>query len=440
MPKRDPKLVQLSKSLHTAMESEGVDMDEATFMGILYTKFSSLTDDREQGKVKHKLSDCIGIVLFCSFSGIDEWIEMEEFAYENQQILAKYLCLSNGIPSHDTLQRVMAIIRPEQLQETLIQVLRETITKASKEIDECLYKNPDLDLVVTDVVAIDGKETRNTAVKDAVLEKDQRNFNMLNVYSTETGITLSSTRIPEKTNEIPEAQFVLKKLDLTGCVVTADAMNTQKETARIIVENAHADYCLAVKSNQQGMYNDLVQYFEDPSLLKEIEEKHPERRYKIVETSKNKEVVREHYITDDIKWFEDLDKWAKLKTFGYIKKTVRNTKSGEETVEKRYYICSFKPDVKLLALVIRRHWHVENLLHWCLDVVFKEDSLRTKEKKALQNLSLIKQFTLSIIKVLKSHYRNLSMNHIRRKMGRNFEKEIPVVFVALKKLYEMGGI
>lgn len=440
MPKRDPKLVQLSETLHEIMESEEIDMDESTFMGVIYKGFSTLTDEREQGKIKHKLSDCIGIILFCSFAGIDEWIEMEEFACENQDMLAKYLLLSNGIPSHDTLQRVMAIIRPEQLQKTLVQVLRETIARASKEIDECLYRNPDLDITVEDIIAVDGKETRNTAMKDAVLEEDQRNFNMLNVYSTETGITLSSTRIPEKSNEIPEAQHVLKNMDLSGCIVTTDAMNTQKETARVIVEDSHADYCLAVKSNQQGMYEDLIEYFEDPYLLQEIIEKHPECYYRISETSKNKEIVREHYITDDVKWFADLDKWKKLQTFGYIKKTVRNTKTGEETVEKRYYICSFKADVKLFALAIRRHWHIENLLHWCLDVVFKEDSLRIKDKKALQNLSLIKRFTLSVIKVLKSHYNGLSMNHIRRKIGRNFEKEMPIVFVALKKLYEMGGI
>jgi len=436
MAKRDPRLKMLGDIIKSDITLEDAEKYKDLFMELLGEGFAGLTDTRQAAKVKHYLQDCIGIILFCAFSDVDEWIEMEYFAKDNINTLKKYLGLPNGIPSHDTLERVLSIIKPDELQNILVSILRETIERASKDIDEYLYKNEALNIYIKDVVAIDGKETRNTGNEKKEAVEDQRNFNTLNVYSTEYGIALSSTRIDEKTNEIPEAQKVLKNLDLKGCIVTADALNTQKETARAIVEDAHGDYCLAVKGNQHKLYNDLVDYFQDESLLKEVREK--DGCYlKESEETNHKEEIREHYITDDISWFEDNKLWISLKSFGYIKKTTTNKDTGEVSIEERYYICSFKPDAELLSVVIRRHWHVENLLHWVLDVVFREDSLRTRQKKALENLGLIKRFVLSILKVVKEYYK-MSFRYIRRKIGRNLEKEIPVIFATLKKMYESG--
>ena len=113
-------------------------------------------------------------------------------------------------------------------------------------------------------------------------------------------------------------------------------------------------------------------------------------------------------------------------------------KDGTESVEERYFLTSLIPDASLFAIVVRRHWHVENLLHWVLDVTFKEDSQRTRNKVALENLSLVRRFVISILKILKSWYK-LSYNKIRRKIGRRFDKEIPVIFATLKKLYDEGN-
>ena len=151
--------------------------------------------------------------------------------------------------------------------------------------------------------------------------------------STEWGINLSSTRIDEKSNEIPEMQKVMSQLDCRGCVVTADAMNTQKATAKAIIEEAHGDYCLALKENQKRAYLEVKEYFACEELLKEIMTK--EGRYlKETEETSCAAITREYFITDDIKWFEDKKDWRKLTSIGYEKKTIFQKETGEVSVTK----------------------------------------------------------------------------------------------------------
>ena len=436
MAKRDIKLARLSKLVsEMADDLEGTGLEEALFEE-LGKKLDVLSDKRQQAKVWHKLGDVVAIVFFALLSDVDEWIEMEYFAVDQRETLQKYLDLPHGIPSHDTLERVIAIIDPDELQGLLVDTLRVIIMRATKEMGMPLYTNGELGIEIDDIVAIDGKETRGTGKTDAKNEADRRNLNELNVQSTEYGVTLSSTRIGEKTNEIPEAQDVLKKLDLRKCVVTADALNTQKGTAYSIVHDAHADYCLAVKGNQRNAYTEIRAYFSDRDLLKTLEQQGISYK-KEEEVLSGKVVVREHYITEDIQWFADRGLWEKLTSIGYERK--RTTyKDGKVTVEERYFLCSIRADAELFSTVVRRHWHVENLLHWILDVTFREDSLRTREKKALHNLGLIRRSVLSLLKILKVHYGNISYKHMRRRIGRTFEGQVPVIFSVIKELYDRG--
>lgn len=435
MPKKSTKLQKLSASVNEMIE----DMDknnafDELFIQIMSGKLKDIKDERQQSKVKHQMSDIIGIVFFAVLSDIDEWYEMEMFAIDHRDTIKKYLPLENGIPSHDTLERVFAIIKESELQEILVGVLKDMIMKATKEMDAPFYTNEELGINIADVIAIDGKETRNSGKRYGTNEEECRNLNELNVQSTEYGITLSSTRIDEKTNEIPEAQKVLRELDLKGCIVTADALNTQKETVAAIVNDAHADYCLALKANQRLAYDEIREYFTEETLNELKKGKYTYREER--EITSERSVVREMYITEDIKWFEDREKWVKLKSIGYERKTIVNQHDKTMKIEERYYLGSIKADAELFSLVIRRHWHVENLLHWVLDVTFREDKLSMKEKKAMHNLGLIRRFVLSILKVLKEYYGNISYRYMRRRICRTFEKQIPIILSVLKILYE----
>lgn len=437
MPKKDTKLQKLSESIQFTIEEmrglgiEGLDL---LFLEKYMEEAEQLTDSRQQAKVKHSMKDIVGIVFFAVLAGNDEWSEIYDFALDEREILEKYLELPNGIPSHDTIQRLFSILNGDELQSMLVNILVKIVTVAGKGLDEYLYRNEELGCYIRDVIAADGKEIRNTGKAGRQNAEEQRNLQEFNVLSTEWGINLSSTVIHEKSNEIPEMQKVMKTLDCRGCVVTADAMNTQKATAQVIIEDAHGDYCLALKGNQKTAYQEVKEYFSCEELLKEVQEKEGCYKKETEETS-IETITREYYITDDIKWFADRKEWKKLTSIGYERKTIAKKGTEEIRIEERYYLCSIKPIAELFAIVVRRHWHIENCLHWTLDVVFKEDKLPSKEKNGIHNLGLIRRFVMFIIKLLKSYYHR-SMRRIRSTIGRRLEKEIPVILAVLKVLYD----
>lgn len=437
MSKRETKLQSLSETIHIRVEELrglGIKDLDKIFMEEYLIQAGRLSDSRQQAKVRHSMKDIVGIVFFGVLAGNDEWTDIADFAVDERQTLEQYLELPYGIPSHDTIQRVFFILRSDELQSMLVNILIRIVTVAGKKIDEYLYKNDELDCYIKDVIAADGKETHNTGKKNSADPTERRNLNEFNVMSTEWGLTLSSTRIDEKSNEIPEMQKVMKQLDCRGCVVTADAMNTQKATAEAIVEEAHGDYCLALKENQKTAYLEVKEYFACEELLKEILTKKGQYCKETEETACHT-ITREYFITDNINWFETRKEWKKLTSIGYERKTITQKETGEVSVEERYYLCSIKPIAELFAIAVRRHWHIENGLHWVLDIVFKEDKLRSKEKNGIHNLGLIRRFAMFIIKLLKVYYHR-SMKRIRNKIGRNLETEIPVILAVLKVLYD----
>lgn len=437
MPKKDTKLIQLSEKVQSTVEEMknlGVENLDHMFLEIYSSQASQITDSRQQSKVKHLLKDVVGIAFFAVLAGNDEWTEIADFAVDEQETLHKYLELPGGIPSHDTIQRVFFILCPDELQNMLVAILIQLVRVAGKELDNYLYRNDELGCYIRDVIAADGKETHNTGKANSSDVCDARNLNEFNVMSTEWGICLSSTRIDEKSNEIPEMQKVMGSLDCSGCVVTADAMNTQKETAIAIVEKAHGDYCLALKENHKTAYREVKEYFASAELLKGIMSADGQYLKETEETAAET-VVREYFITDDIRWFADRKEWKKLRAIGCERKAVSRKSTGESIMEERYFLCSIPPEAELFAIVVRRHWHIENGLHWALDIVFMEDRLRSKEKNGIHNLGLIRRFVLFIIKLMKTYYHR-SMKRIRSKIGRNLGAELPVILSVLKVLYD----
>lgn len=207
----------------------------------------------------------------------------------------------------------------------LKEILVQMIEMAGQHLDQYLYQNEEPDCYVRDVIAADGKETRHTAKKP----EDLCNLNEFNVMSTEWDVCLSSTRINEKTNEIPEMQAVMKGPDYCKCIVTADAVNARKETARVIAQETHADYCLALKGNQKQAYEEIRNYFACKDLLENIRQKAGQYQSE-TEESTCAITIREYFTTDDIQWFEDRSRWEKLQSIGYERKTI-TIKETEES-------------------------------------------------------------------------------------------------------------
>lgn len=332
-----------------------------------------IEDKRQQTKVRHKLLDIVVIVLFAKLANADDWVEVEIFAKSNEEFLRQYIGLENGVPSHDTIQRVMGNIAPEYMQG----VYEKWNELASSNEGEKLKK----------IISIDGKTMRGNK------SERQKANHIVSAWCDTDGFCLGQKKVDEKSNEITAIPQLLETIHIKGSVITIDAMGTQTEIAEKIREK-RADYTLAVKENQKNLYAEISEYFEDGEFLREIKENNG---YKVTKEKAHSQIeIREYYQCDSLKWMQEKSRWKGLKSIGMVCKTVK--KGEEQTTERRYYISSLPLDVELFAKTVREHWSVE-VMHWHLDVTFKEDANTTLDKTAAQNLNIINKWCLSILKL-----------------------------------------
>lgn len=364
-------------------------------------------DKRYQPNVKHSMSDIILITLFGVMAKASEWTEIEAFGKKEEKWLKKYLKLQNGIPSHDTIQRVISLFKPEELYQNCLNYFIEIIDKyiPKKENEK-------------DILSMDGKTT-NGSSRNKLTTKEIKPLNTMSVYSHNYGVSILQDYIEEKSNEIPMGEELLKQLDLKNTIVTVDALNTQKNTVKAVIEGK-GDYVFAIKENQKNFYKDIKLYFEDKEELEKIKE---ESYTKETEKSHSKIITREYYLTNNIKWIYGYEKWKGLKSIGLEIKTIENVNTGEITEERRHYIVSFEDNIIDFADAVRKHWGIENNLHAPLDIIFKEDKNKTLEKNGAKNLGIIRRIALMIMKLVKSIY-NKSMKLIMYELSLDFDNEM----------------
>lgn len=350
-----------------------------------------IEDIRQQSKVRHSLKDILAIVLLATLADADTWEEMEDFAKNHEEYLRKYLELKNGIPSHDTIQRAMAMVRTEHLQQ--LQLKWQELLNSNE--GEVLKK----------IICIDGKTMRSNKS-----EKKKANH-IVSAWSREDGYCLGQKTVDEKSNEITAIPEVLDAIEIKGQVVTIDAMGTQTVIAEKIKER-RADYVLALKRNQGTLYEDVKLYLMD----KKEEMKERGSYCRTVEKAHGQIEIREYYQTEEIKWLSQKKNWKGLKSIGMEEKTIR--KNGKEEKEYRYYISSLKADIELFARAVRGHWAIESM-HWQLDVTFREDANHTLDKIAAQNQNVIRKWCLSILKLIEIRGKKMSMQRKRFNIAMN---------------------
>lgn len=408
MSRKSSKLKEISE-MFSEIE---IDFDKLDNGGIkdMIKIIKNQKDTRYQPNVKHKMEDIVLITLFAMLAKCNEWTEIEMFGKKKEKWLRKYLELPNGIPSHDTIQRTISILDPQGLY-------KDTINYLISKIDIISYNNE------RDILSMDGKTTNGSSRSEESKEKIKP-VNTMSVYSNNYGISLIQDFINEKTNEIPMGPNLLKKLNLKDCIVTADALNTQKKTIECIIEGK-ADYVMPVKENQELTLEEIREYFQDKKILEETKNKN---YLKKTEKEHNGTVTREYYMSDDINWMNTKNKWKGLKSIGMARNiTERNNK---RIIEDRYYIISFSNDIELFSKSVRSEWGVENNLHAVLDIVFKEDKNKTLEKNGARNLGIIRRIALAILKFVQTYYK-MSLNLIRTNLSFDFENEIEKIFKLL---------
>lgn len=361
-------------------------------MKALLDYVSTVTDIRQEKKVLHKMMDIIMLVFFAMLGNADEWVEMEMFGREHEDFLRNYLELPNGIPSHDTIQRVYAIVPPEFLENF------------QKRWNEML--NSDEGHKIKRLLAIDGKTQRGNG------SKNQKANHIVSAVD-EKGLCLGQKLVEEKTNEIKAIPELLNCLNIKGTIITTDAMGTQTAIVKKIRQK-RADYVLALKANQGNLLEDVRLYFSDREFLQKCSYK------KTIEKARGKTEKREYWQTDDISWLSQKKEWAGLKTVILTRNTVTG-EEGEAYMEDRYFISSLPLGIDEIARAVRGHWMVESY-HWHLDVTFHEDGNHTLEKQAAYNLNIMRKLSLNILKLIEVGSKTLSLKKKRFAIGTNPEK------------------
>ena len=347
----------------------------------LRSRFAALADPRVERTKLHQLMDIVSIAMCAVICGADDWVEIEEFGNAKREFFEQFLMLPNGIPSHDTFNRVFARLNPQQFGECFLQWVQDMVRASGNQLKG--------------VVAIDGKTLRGS--RDSASGKGP--IQMVSAWAHNNHMVLGQVKVDSKSNEITAIPVLLKLLELDGCIVTIDAMGCQKEIARGITE-AGADYVLALKANHDGMYQDVVTTFNEALDTNFLGISH--QRKQTIEKGHGRIERRRYFLVDDplyMQYLETAESWSNLNSIGMVE--AQREVNGLVSVEKRYYLCSVS-SVREFAQAARGHWSVENNLHWVLDVAFREDHHRTRSDHSAQNFSVLRHIALNLLKAEKS--------------------------------------
>lgn len=336
--------------------------------------FSDLDDPRVVGRCAHKLMDILVIAICAMLCGAEDFKSIAQFGRSKASFFKRLLELPNGIPSEDTFARVFSLI-------------------SAKRFEACFRRwfNSLLDLSGEPHIAIDGKTVRRSHDRKA----GHRAIHIVSAYASASRLTLGQVKTEEKSNEITAIPELLEALELQGCLVTIDAMGWQKNVAAQLIEQG-GDYLLALKGNQRNLAEEVEMFFEtaNDDAFTSIRHDYCE----VHEKGHGREETRRLWCSDQIEGITELSagKWKGVKTVVMVEST--RVVGGKESLEYRYYITSRPPQAQALLKAVRSHWSIENSVHWLLDVAFREDESRVRDRVAAENLSLLRKIALNILK------------------------------------------
>jgi predicted transposase YbfD/YdcC len=355
--------------------------------------FATLEDPRVERTRLHLLSDILTIAILSILAGGEGWEDMELYGISKQTWLSTFLALPNGIPSEGTFRRVFERIDPKQFEQCFQRWVKQLI-----------------DELGMSMIAVDGKSANRSYDR----ELSTPALHLVSAWASEHRLVLAQAKVQDKSNEITAIPALLELLDLSGCIVTLDAIGTQKIIARQI-HRAHADYILSLKSNHPTLFQQVNQWFQPTQAAGTL----PTPREHTTETG-------HHRIDTRIVWtlpvdlfatLHQADEWAGLQSIVILERTRRLW--NKTTHEVQFYLSSLPPDSPKIAAAIRQHWGIENGLHWTLDVTFGEDACRVRSLHAPHNLSVLRRFAVNALNRVASK-QSLRQKSKRAAMDDNF--------------------
>lgn len=350
--------------------------------------FKDVADPRKKQKsIQHKLIDIIAITICATISGADSWDDIELYGKEKEKWLKTFLELPHGIPSHDTFSRVFALLDPEELRKSFIGWIKEIseLTKGA-------------------IVSVDGKASRRS------YRDKNYPLHMVSAWAEKNKLVLGQIKTKEKSNEITAIPQLLELLALEGCIITIDAMGCQKDIAEKISEKG-ADYVLALKGNQENIHKEVKKIFKEKEGQLEFFEEISVGHGRKEKRKCTRIILKENALTQQAKW-KNLNSIVKIESERIIKDKV--------TREARYYLSSLQVSHKKFNHIIRKHWGIENSLHWTLDMVFREDESRIRTGHAGENMAILRHLALNLLKQEKSLKRGVKAKRLKAGWDNNY--------------------
>ena len=350
-------------------------MTKLVDVGSIGCYFESPSDPRHTRNRKHLLVD-IAVISVCGIlCGCDGPTAIHRWAALQRDWLSLHLTLPNGIPSRDCIRRLLLALKPEAFQHCFQNWITDAIAK-----DDSNLKR---------LVAIDGKTNRRSHDH----AKDLGPLHIVTAWASEEGIALGQVATDAKSNEITAIPQLLEQINLTDTIITIDAMGCQKNIVAQIVDGG-GDAVIAVKDNQPTLKAAIVAHFKE-----HLERDMEELQYRFYEThdeGHGRKDERTYFLSKPPRDFGPQEDWPWVKAIGYTLRLTQHA-DGTETDEVRYYICTRYLSGKRFAEAVRKHWSIESM-HWVLDVNFREDDSRTRERTLGNNLSWLRRFAITLLK------------------------------------------
>lgn len=341
----------------------------------LFDSLEQITDPRVERTKRHLLVDILTIAVCASICGAESWEEIAEFGRAKQDWFSTFLELPHGIASHDTFRRVFLLLAPAEFETVFLEWVREAVSSSLQGV----------------VVNLDGKELCGTHGKAG---DGKEGLRMVSAWAAANALVLGQVKTDEKSNEITAIPVLLRVLELAGCIITIDAMGCQKESASQI-RSQEADYVLSLKGNHGTLHKEVEDYFywAERQVWRGI--RFDECR--TLEKGHGRIETRRCVVTEDVEWLTDKQLWSGLRSIVMVE-SEREIIGGAKSYERRFFISSLEANAEQMLKAVRSHWAIENCLHWCLDVSFREDACRTRTGNAAENLSVLRHIALNLLK------------------------------------------
>jgi predicted transposase YbfD/YdcC len=331
--------------------------------------FAALKNPGQRVKVLYPIPEIPLLVLCATIVGADDFVEVQHWGEIHINFLRRFLPCKHGIPSHNALNDLMNALNPRLFSECFI-----TWINRLRDADP-------------DIVAVDGQASRRTHTKS----KARQPLHLVSAWASRQRLVLGEEATDVKSNEITAIPLLLQRLELKDALVTIDAMGCQTKIAAAILDRG-ADYLLAVKDNQRALNDDIKRYFDDAP----PDELHA---FQTTDADHGRIEVRRHVVSHNVDWLAEDSRFPSIKSIAMVENTVE--RNGETSCERRYYICSLALLVVLFANAVRCHWHIENRLHWVLDVTFHEDLSRLRTGHGPHNMGTVRHMAMNLLRSAK---------------------------------------